>query len=246
MANPAAVFGLSLVSTLIGSMSGGSSSLLTTPTWIALGYPLPVAVGSDKVAGAFWTVVGARNYLKGQRVEWPLVGAMIGLGVIGASIGVRLTTRLDPAVVGRVVGLAIVTAVAIMWWRPTLGTSDRPPRLGVAVTAAAALPLGFYEGMFGSGNSMASTLLFASARGHGLLRALGHYYVIAAPWCAFAALAYWRAGFLAPALAVPATAGAVVGGYLGSRIGVVVGGRAVRVLFLIAGLVLGGKLVLAG
>lgn len=244
MPNVAIVFSLAFVATLLGSLSGGSSSLLTTPAWIALGYPLPTAVGCDKVAGALWTVAGARNYLKGRLVEWPLVGAMMVIGMAGAWVGVRLTIGLDPARVRPLVGGFIVAAVALAWWRPAIGATERPPRWPVPCTAGVALPLGCYEGLLGSGNSVATTLLFAMTRGHGFLRALGHYYLIAAPWCAFAALGYWLAGALVPALAVPATLGAVLGGHLGSRLGVRVGGRVVRGLFLSAGLILGGKLLL--
>lgn len=241
---PALVFLLSMVATMLSAMSGGSSSLLTTPAWIALGYPLPAAVASDKLAGALWTLVGARNYLRHRSVDWRLVGAMMVIGTGAAYLGTRITSDLDPARLTPIIGALILGAVALLAFRPTIATEARPPRLSRPATAAVALPLGFYEGMFGSGNSIAATLLFAVGRGYDFLQALGHYYLLAAVWCAAAAISYWSGGFFEPALALPATAGAVVGGYLGSRLGHRFGVRVVRGIFLVAGTALGGKLLL--
>ena len=61
MGRAALVFLIAFASTLLGSMSGGSSSLLTIPSWIAMGFPLPVALACDKLAGTVWTALGSRN-----------------------------------------------------------------------------------------------------------------------------------------------------------------------------------------
>ncbi len=58
---------LVIAAALLGSTSGGSASALTTPAWLAMGVPLPTAVATDKLAGALWTLLGARNYLAGRR-----------------------------------------------------------------------------------------------------------------------------------------------------------------------------------
>jgi uncharacterized membrane protein YfcA len=238
------VFGVAFASTLLGSMSGGSSSLLTTPSWLALGFPLPTAVGADKIAGTVWTLLGARNYLRDRAVDAKLVAGMIAVGVVGAFFGTLVTTAVDPAVLRRVVGGLIVGAVILVLARPAVGRVERPARLSRAAMSAAALPFGFYEGLLGSGNSIAMTLLLAGGRGFDLLSALGHYYLIAAAWCGFAAAAYFFHGDQRAALAVPAALGAMAGGYLGSRIGSRQGVGFVRVVFVLAGLGLGLKLLM--
>lgn len=241
---PALVFVIAFASTLLGSISGGSSSLLTTPSWVALGYSLPLAVASDKLAGALWTLVGARNYLRRRAVDWRLVVGMAATGIATAYLGTRVTTGVDPNRLKPVVGALIVLAVLVVAARPRFGTVPGPERLSRRSTIVAALPLGFYEGLLGSGNSILATLLLSTGRGFDLLRALGHYYLVASAWCGFAAAAYWAQGFFEPALAVPAAAGAIAGGYLGSRIGNRFGVRIVRGIFIVAGLLLGSKLLL--
>ncbi len=241
---PLVVVAIAFSATLLGSLSGGSSSLLTTPAWIALGFPLPVAVAADKVAGTFWTIVGAGNYLRGRAVDRTLLLGMIGLGVVGAIAGAIFATTIDPARLKRVVGGLIVLVVVAIAVRPRLGATTGRPRFSRSVVIGAALPLGFYEGILGSGNTIATTTLLTVGRGFDLLGALGHYYAMASAWCAVAALSYWRAGYLNLELAIPAAAGAVAGGYLGSRLAARFGSAAVRSIFIVAGLVLGGKLLL--
>ena len=225
-------------------MSGGSSSLLTTAAWLALGYPLPIAVASDKLAGTLWTIVGARNYLRGRAVDRPLVIGLALAGVGGAYLGARVTIGLDHAILRRVVGGIIVAVVALVAARPQFGVEAGPERLPRAAVIGIGVPLGFYEGLLGSGNSIFASLLLVGARGFDLIRALGHYYLVASVWCGFSAAVYWSQGFFEPRLALPAAAGAITGGYLGSRAGSRFGVRVVRGIFVVAGLVLGSKLLI--
>lgn len=244
LGRPTLVFAIAFASTMLGSVSGGSSSLLTTPAWLALGYPLPIAVASDKLAGALWTVVGARNYLRDRTVDRGLVLGLAAAGIGGAYVGVRATMALDPALLARVVGAIIIVVVLLVAARPRFGTRTGPERLRRRSVIVAALPLGFYEGLLGSGNSIFTSLLLVGGRGFDLLQALGHYYLIASVWCGFSAAVYWSRGFFEPALALPAAAGAIAGGYLGSKVGNRYGVRVVRGIFVVAGLVLGSKLLL--
>ena len=241
---PLLVLAIAFAATLLGSMSGGSTSLLTTPSWLALGYPLPTAVGADKLAGTFWTLVGSRNYLRRREVDRRLLGAMVALGMLGAVAGATVTASVDPAKLKRVVGLLILLVVVGVALRPRFGAHESAPRLPRAAVIALALPLGFYEGLLGSGNSIGVTLLLCFGRGFDLLRGLGHYYMMAAAWCAIAALSYWFHGYFDFALAIPATAGAIGGGYLGSRLGNRFGVGVVRTIFLVAGVALALKLLL--
>jgi uncharacterized membrane protein YfcA len=244
MARPLLILAVAFVATLLGSISGGSSSLLMTPSWLALGFPLPTAVAADKIAGTFWTGVGARNYLRGRAVDWRLVAMMGVLGAGAAVAGAAVTVAVDPVLLERVVGVLLLIAIGGVARRPRLAASDGAPRWGRGVVGGAAIPLGFYEGLLGSGNSIAATVLLCYGRGLELLSALGHYYLVAAAWCGVAAATYLAQGSVDLTLTIPATLGAIAGGYLGSRLGARFGGVIVRRLFLLAGVVLASKLLL--
>lgn len=238
------VLGIAFTGSLLGSMSGGSSSALTMPAWLALGVPLPTAVATDKVAGVLWTLLGARNYLRGRAVDWRLIGGMLVPGLLAAWFGAALTVRLNPALLKHFVGGMILLLIGVMLRRPRLGAVPQEPHLSRTVMSAAAVPVGFYEGLLGSGNGLVASILFCWGRGFDILGALGHYYILAFAWSGLAAVSYVSHGYHDVALMVPATIGASAGGYLGSRVASLKGTAFVRGLFVVVGGALGIKLLL--
>jgi len=226
---------------LLASLSGGSSSLITTPAWVALGTPFPVAVAADKVAGMFWTVSAARTYLANLAVDRQLLMRMGVIGLAGAFAGAAIATSIDEQLLRRGAGLMILGALILSG--KSVRPSDRPTARRSAATALA-FPLGMYEALLGSGNGILTSALLIRARGFGLPAALGHYYALAALWCALAAGVYFARGAFDWHLALPATIGAMVGGTLGARIGRKGGSKLIRPLFITMGLILAAHLLL--
>jgi len=239
---PFIIFSAAFLASLLSSMSGAGSAMLTTPVWLFLGFPLPVAIASNQLNGAAWTLLAARNYLKGQQIDWPLLRGMILWGLAGAYLGTTIVRGFDPALLQRIIGVIILTLVFLVARNPALGRTPGTPRISSAATGVCALPLGIYESFFGSGNGLFTSLLLTKARGMPLLTALGSYYVIAFFWNSFAVCLYLSAGLADARLMLPSTAGSVLGAYLGSRIGRSKGHALVRALFLVLGGTLGLKL----
>lgn len=219
--------------------------MITTPVWLMLGFPLPVAIASNTVNGSVWTLVAARNYLRGHAIDWPLVAGLVACGILGALAGTEVIMHASPAGIGRLIGLIILSLVAFTYFRKDFGLEAGGPRLSRLITSLAGFPLGFYEAFFGSGNGIFTSAVLCGARGFKLLQALGYYYVMAFVWCVFAATIYIRAGNWDLSLMVPAAAGSLAGAALGSRIGTRKGGPFVKSLFIAVGGVLGIKLLLA-
>lgn len=240
----ATIFTVAFLASLLSAMSGAGAAMLTTPVWLALGFPLPVAIASNQLNGAGWTPIAAGNYLKGRSVDWGLIRIMILSGLFGAYAGTLVVRGADPRLLQRVIGSVILVLVVIVWRNPALGREETPPLLPRGVTALLAFPLGVYESFFGSGNGLFTSVLLCKARGFPLLTALGSYYVIAFFWNSFAVCVYCAAGLADARLMVPSTAGSILGAYLGSRIGRRKGHGWVRGLFVLLGGALGAKLVL--
>lgn len=226
-------------------MSGGGSSMIATPVWLMLGFPLPVAICSNCVCGSAWTLVAARSYLRGQSIDVKLLAGLAGCGLAGAFLGTQVILNCDAHALQRVIGAIILSLVIYAYVRKNFGLEENEPRLNRFLTSLAALPLGFYEAFFGSGNGIFTSAVLTTARGFTLPRALGYYYVISFAWCLFAAFIYIGAGNLRPALVVPAAIGSVCGAWLGSQIGAKKGAAFVKSLFIALGTVLGLKLLLA-
>jgi uncharacterized protein len=238
------IFSVAFLASLLSSMSGAGAAMLTTPVWLSLGFPLPVAIASNQMNGAAWTLIAARHYLKGKILDWPLIKIMICFGLAGACAGTYIVRAVDVHVLQRVIGVIILCLVVVVALNPSLGRSESAPTLSRRLTGMLAFPLGCYESFFGSGNGLFTSFLLSKARGFPLITSLGYYYVLAFTWNCFAVAIYSSAGLADRRLMLPSTAGSVLGAYLGSRLGRREGYRLVRTLFLTLGGILGSKLAL--
>ncbi len=217
--------------------------MITTPAWMALGASFPAAVAADKVAGMFWTVSAARAYLANVAVDRRLLMSMGIAGLAGAFAGAAVATSIDERILRRVAGVAIL--LALFAGRNDGRTERRNEVSSGGWVSTLGFPLGMYEALLGSGNGILTSSLLVRIRGFDLPTALGHYYALAALWCARAAGVYFARGAFDWRLVLPATLGAVAGGTLGARIGRKAGGRLIRPLFVVIGLVLAARLLWA-
>ncbi|MCM0081964.1 sulfite exporter TauE/SafE family protein [Geomonas sp. Red32] len=228
----------------LSSMSGAGAGMVTTPVWLALGFPLPVVVASNQLNGAIWTPVAARNYLKGRTVDWRLVVLMIAVGLAGAYAGTTIIRGASQHILQRIIGGIILSLVVLVAVNPSLGKTEGEGRLSRGVTGLLAFPLGVYESFFGSGNGLFTSMLLVKSRGLILPTALGYYYLIAFFWNSFAVAVYSASGYADAGLMIPSTVGSLAGAYLGSRIGRRSGHAVVRRVFLVLGGILGTKLAM--
>jgi len=234
---------ISFLATLTSSMSGGGSSMIVTPVYLMLGYPLPVCIATNSVGGACWTLIASRNYLRGHEVDWKLIRGMVLCGLVGAFFGTRVILFCDPSRVRSVIGGCILAIVLYTVFKRNFGLEAKPPTASRFMTSLMAFPLGFYEAFFGSGNGFFTSAILTKTRGFILTEALGYYYFMSFSWCVFAAILYLVSGKWDLSLIVPSIAGAMCGASLGSRIGARKGSRFVKGLFVAIGSLLGAKLL---
>jgi len=74
------VSSVAFLASLLSSMSGAGSAMPTTPVWLSLGFPLPIAIASNQMNGAARTLIVARNYLKGRALDWRPIAIMAASG----------------------------------------------------------------------------------------------------------------------------------------------------------------------
>jgi uncharacterized protein len=225
-------------------MSGAGSTLITIPTWLILGHTLPVALAASQVNGALWTPIAARNYLRGNSIDWELVSGLVIFGLIGAYIGANVVLSIDSRLLQKIVGLIIIFLVILTFTKKEFGALAGEPSCSKLITSIFALPLGFYEAFFASGNGIFTSVMLIKTRGLELSKALGYYYVVSFFWCAFSAYLYLINGNANLELIIPSSIGAIAGAYFGSLFGSKGGSRFVKMLFVTVGGILGVKLLL--
>lgn len=225
-------------------MSGAGAALITVPVWLMLGYSLPAVQAANKVNGAIWTPIAARNYLRTREIDWKLMSGLACCGLLGAYLGSIFFVSVDSQLLQRVIGGVILCLVAFTFVHKEFGIAIKAASASRFVTSVLALPLGFYEAFFGAGNGIFTTSLLAKTRGFDLVLALGYYYAISFVWCLFSAVLFLQWGFGDLGLIIPSSIGGFAGAYCGSRIGQRKGAKFIKVVFVSFGGLLGLKLLL--
>ncbi|CBW26051.1 putative integral membrane protein [Halobacteriovorax marinus SJ] len=78
----------------VDSIAGGGG-LITIPTYMALGVPSHLILGTNKLVSTSGSTVAVFRYIKSGVVDFKVIGYGIFLGLIGSSIGANLASYLD-------------------------------------------------------------------------------------------------------------------------------------------------------
>jgi len=107
-----------LTATVVGLLTGffgvGGGFVLVPALVLALGFPMPVAVGTSLLVIAVnsATALSARVGSGSNHLDWPLIGVFTAAAVAGSLAGGRLTSRVDPRRLTRAFAVLLV-AVAL-------------------------------------------------------------------------------------------------------------------------------------
>ena len=234
----------SFAAVFLSSMSGCGSGLITLPTWIILGYPLPTAIACDKISSCFWTPIAAKNYLARTTIHWRLIIPMTALGILGSLASAFLVLQVKEVIMKPVIGGIILIVLLLVGIQKDFGIEEIQKPSDDMLMHLLGFPLGYYEGFFGAGNGIFASYAFTRIKGFSLVTSLGNYYVMAFVWCLCSLSVLTSKGFYNIPLFVSALLGSSLGGYLGSKVGATMGSGFIKKAFIVLGTILAIKLIL--
>jgi uncharacterized membrane protein YfcA len=236
-----------LIATILSSMSGAGTSVITLPVLLSLGVNLPTAIAINQITGAFWVLPASFNYLKNRKIDWLFLLFFTLIGLIGVYVGVSTNIHIKQRYLEVVIGMIILCLVIYTYFNKGLGLKEIGKKYSIYRKFAIypiSLILGFYESFFGSGNGILFMISTFYTKGFDFIDALGHYYIVAFFWVIFSAFLYTRNGYYNVQLTIPAIMGAVMGGFIGSKFGKYKGNKVIKLIFVILGSFLGLKLII--
>lgn len=229
-------------------MSGGGTSVINLPIFLWAGIPLPLSIATQKISAMFWTPISAWNYLKGKKINWNFLLLFASIGLIGVYFGVQAAIGIDEVILSKIIGGIILCFVIYIYFKKELGLKEHRmiSPLKKILSYLAAIVMGFYESVFGSGNGIAFAVLTFHTRGFDFIHALGYYFAIAFFWVTFASILFINKGYFDISIIGSAIIGSIMGSYLGSKYAKFKGNKFIKKIFVIIGALLAFKLLIIG
>jgi uncharacterized membrane protein YfcA len=232
---------------LVDAIAGGGG-LITVPTLLATGLPVPLALATNKGQASFGAVASFVSFWMRKGIDRPRAPFAFACGFFGSLAGARVLLLVKPEPLKPVVLVLLLVAAGIVAY-PRKPTSRVPPsadpRLSpTGVTSGearswsmfalgpTALALGFYDGFFGPGVGSMLIVAFVLLFGDTLTRASGNAKVVNLASNLAALLLFSIKGAVLWRLAAPMAAANAMGAFIGARLAVKRGDGFVRVIVL--------------
>lgn len=224
-----------MLSGAINSVAGGGS-FLTFPALIFTGVPPIGANATNNFAMWFGTLASARGYHEEVADQRHILRNAIIVSLVGSVIGAVLLLHTPPRTFERMIPFLLLFATIVFAVSPLL-TKERVhgARRHNPFQLAAQFGTAVYGGYFGAGIGflMLAILAFSGLPSFNAMNAVKN--VLAAAINGIALVPFILAGIIQWPQAVLMAAGAVIGGYVGSRIGRKVPQRVMRAFVICLG-----------
>ena len=234
----------SFIASFIDSTVGGGG-LVSVPMFLSLGLPVPVALGTNKVAASMGMFTSVLSFWRAGKINKKMAACMMPLAFIGSIIGAYVVYLLPEMLMKNIIVVMLIAVAVYTYRRKDWGDQATLKKLGYAALAGAfimAFALGFYDGFFGPGTG--AFLIFGFLfLGFDFVTAAGNAKALnfasgigALIYFASNGSVLWMYGFIGGVFMI-------LGAICGSRMAIKYGAAYVRPLFLIVTTLLIGKQV---
>ena len=124
------------IGVISGLVGAGAGFLLVPALALLAGLPMPIAVGTSLVVIAMQSLAGLAGHLATEHIDWPLAAMVTAAAVVGALLGGRLVSLVNPDALGRLFGwfvLLMASVILAQEVQPAVGATTA----GTTVLAAA-------------------------------------------------------------------------------------------------------------
>jgi len=157
----AVVFLLIGFSGFIDSIAGGGG-LISVPTYLALGLPAELILGTNKCVSSTGTSFAVFRYIKGGTILWKTASYAIAAALIGSAIGASLSAYLSRSIIFTLL-LLVIPVLFYLQAKHMRPQTDKPELTRQQVIFRATLAgffIGGYDGIFGPGTGTFLLLAF--------------------------------------------------------------------------------------
>ena len=225
---------------------GGGGGIISVPCYLLAGFPVHLALGTNKLSSCIGTVASTLRYVKNGCVDWILALPSIVLALVGAHFGTRLQLIVNEKYL-KLLLLVVLPVIAIIILKKkqlpeNRGEMNETLRRGIVW--AASFIIGGYDGFYGPGTGTFLLLVFCYLAKIDVRTASGNVKLVNLA-SNFGALATsLMAGKVIILIGLLASGFSIAGQYIGAGLALKNGSKIVRPVILVVLLLLASKIVL--
>ncbi|MEI3500649.1 MAG: TSUP family transporter [Anaerovoracaceae bacterium] len=211
---------------------GGGGGLISLPAYLLAGLPPHTAIATNKMSSTCGTAVAAFRLIRNRFVDFRLAAPSIAAGVAGSAAGARLSLLISEKIMMSLM-VIILPVCAFLVLNKNL-FRDRPSEKAVsrrrlyAVSIAAALIIGVYDGFYGPGTGTFLIIAFNIFAGMDVRKANGQTKIINLTTNVTSLVIFLVSGQVAVYLGLAAAVCNMLGGYIGAGMMMEKGTKIVR------------------
>ncbi|HUE79368.1 MAG TPA: TSUP family transporter [Sphingomicrobium sp.] len=221
--------GIAVLTGFIDAIAGGGG-LIMMPALLFAGLSPLQALGTNKLQSMFGTGTALRNYARSGLVEWRRNRLTVLLVFAGAAAGALVVQRIEAELLNLIIPALLVAAAIYILISPRMTDDDAHQRISSRAYAPLGGAIGFYDGFFGPGTGTFFTTSLVALRGYGLTKATALTKLFNFTSNVASVLLFALGGHMLWLLGLCMAAGAMLGGWLGSRTALRFGARLIRPL----------------
>ncbi len=229
---------------VINTLAGGGS-FLTVAALIFAGLPADVANGTNRLGVLLQSGISTDQFRRAGKLEPGAVWRLAPAACLGALLGSWLSLDIDPALLSRIIGLAMLAMLPTLairpgrWLEGRVGSERPGPGAMVGLFC-----VGVYGGFLQAGVGVFLLAALVLLAGQDLVRANASKALLVLLFTVPALAVFILRGAVDPAAGIAVAIGAGAGGWLGSRLALRGGAGLVRGVLAVVLLVSGLRLLL--
>ena len=233
----AALCVISFIAGLIDAIAGGGG-LIALPAFLAVGFPPHYIMGTSQCSTIPATILTTVQFAREGKVHWPSALICLPACIVGALLGAKLNI-VTPEHVLRIIMVVLVPVVAlvVLGKRESMGEQNRVDELSrrrlVVTNLLIGLVFGAYQGFYGAGSGTFLIMAFALGCKLDLVTASGNMKFVCMASTIVATFTYVLEGLVAWDFVLGIMLFNTVGAFIGARLALTRGTRAIRPMFVV-------------
>ncbi len=199
---------------------GGGGGLISLPAYLLAGLPTHMAIATNKLSSACGTTVATVRFIKQGLINWKIAVPSIVAAIVGSSLGARISLILPEQILVTLLAVVLPVAAFIVinkkLFKDNESTEVVIDRRTYITAVAAALIIGFYDGLYGPGTGTFLIIAFTVFARLGVKNANGQAKAINLTTNITSLIIFIMSGNTLFALGIPCAICNMLGNYIGA------------------------------